>query len=134
MVGLVAASQTSNLGDLANNIPQGTRTVQVAGGLTTTTIAANSCVRNALADDCNWQLAARTGAQAHFAIIVDLYDNGTPADSSDDVTTLVGWALLRGLNLSDGDLVRPDHLLALVTPRSSRRGPPGPAPARRRPA
>ncbi len=94
MVGLVAASQTTNLGDLSNNIAQGMRTIQVAGGLTTTTIAANSCVRNALADDCNWQLAARTGAQAHFAIIVDLYDNGTPADSSDDVTTLLGWALL----------------------------------------
>jgi hypothetical protein len=114
VIGVVAASQTSNLGDLANNIAQGTRTVQVAGGLTTTTIAANSCVRNALVDDCNWQLAARTGAQAHFAIIVDSYDGGTPNDSSDDVITLVGWALLRGLNLSDGQTVMNESLPMLA--------------------
>ncbi len=68
----------------------------------TTTIPANACVRNALADDCNWQLIARTGPQAHFAIIVDQDPNGTPNDSTDDIITPLGWALLTGLDLTAG--------------------------------
>jgi hypothetical protein len=109
-IALVGASQTSNLGDLANSIQQPTRTVQIAGTGLTTTIPANACVRNALADDCNWQLIARTGAQAHFAIIVDSDDNGTPDDMSDDVVTPVGWALLTGLDLSVGQSVTGEAL------------------------
>ena len=99
-IGLVAASQATNLGDLANNITQPTRTISVAGTALTTTIPANACVRNALADDCNWQLIARTGPQAHFAIIVDQDPNGTPNDSTDDIITPLGWALLTGLDLT----------------------------------
>ena len=109
-IAYVAASQTDDLGDLANNIAQGTRDIQIGGTALTTTIAANSCARNALVDDCNWQLATRTGAQAHFAIVLDSYDNGTPSDSSDDVTTLVGWALLQGLSLSAGQTVMNEAL------------------------
>jgi len=101
-IALVGASQTPTLGDLANNIQQPTRTVSVAGTTVTTTIPGNACVRNALVDDCNWQLIARTGEQAHYAIIVDSYDNGTPNDTSDDVVTPVGWALLTGLDLTAG--------------------------------
>src|SRR5579863_7516456 len=99
-IGLVAASQTTDLGDLANNITQPTRTISVGGTALTTTIPANACVRNALADDCNWQLIARTGPQAHFAIIVDQDPNGTPNDSTDDIVTPLGWALLTGLDLT----------------------------------
>jgi hypothetical protein len=110
LIGYVAASQTDDLGDLANNIAQGTRDISIGGTALTTTIAANSCARNALVDDCNWKLAARTGAQAHFAVILDSYDNGTPNDSSDDVTTLVGWAVLTGLNLSAGQTVTNEAL------------------------
>ncbi len=99
-IGLVAASQATDLGDLSNNITQPTRTISVAGTALTTTIPANACVRNALADDCNWQLIARTGPQAHFAIIVDQDPNGTPDDSTDDIITPLGWALLTGLDLT----------------------------------
>jgi len=101
-IGLVAASQTSDLGDLANDITQPTRDVFVAGTALTTTIPANACVRNALADDCNWQLVARTGPQAHYAIIVDDDPNGTPGDMTDDIITPLGWALLTGLDLTAG--------------------------------
>ena len=101
-IGLVAASQATNLGDLANNITQPTRMISVAGTAVMTTIPANACVRNALADDCNWQLIARTGPQAHFAIIVDQDPNGTPNDSTDDIITPLGWALLTGLDLTAG--------------------------------
>jgi hypothetical protein len=113
-IGYVAASQTDDLGGLANNIAQGTRDIQIAGTALTTTIAANSCARNALVDDCNWQLVTRTGAQAHFAVVLDNYDNGTPNDSSDDVTTLVGWALLQGLNLTAGQTVTNEALPMLA--------------------
>ena len=98
----MAASQATNLGDLANNITQPTRMISVAGTAVKTTIPANACVRNALADDCNWQLIARTGPQAHFAIIVDQDPNGTPNDSTDDIITPLGWALLTGLDLTAG--------------------------------
>jgi hypothetical protein len=114
LIAFVAASQTDDLGDLANDIPQGTRDISIGGTALTTTIAANSCARNALVDDCNWRLAARTGAQAHFAVILDSDDNGTPNDSSDDVRTLVGWALLTGLNLSAGQIVTNEALPMLA--------------------
>jgi len=109
-IALAGASQTANLGDLANSIAQPTRMVTIAGSALTTTIPANACVKNALADDCNWQLVARTGAQAHYAIIVDDADNGTPNDMSDDLVTPVGWALLAGLNLSAGQNVTAETL------------------------
>jgi hypothetical protein len=110
LIGFVAASQTDDLGDLANNLAQGTRAVAIGGTAVTTTIAANSCARNALVDDCNWRLTTRTGPQAHFAVILDSFDNGTPNDSSDDVTTVVGWALLTGLNLAAGQTASGESL------------------------
>jgi hypothetical protein len=101
-LGVVGYSQTRQLGDLANNITQGTRTVAVGSLGATATIPANVCVRNALADDCNWQLTTRTGAQAHYAIIVDQNTNGTPNDNTDDTFTVIGWALATGLSFSAG--------------------------------
>jgi hypothetical protein len=113
-IGLVANSQTADLGDLANSITQPTRTISIASTALTTTIPANACVKNALADDCNWQLIARTGEQAHFAIIVDDDSNGTPDDMTDDIITPVGWALLTGLSLSAGQIVVEETLPAVA--------------------
>jgi hypothetical protein len=110
----IAGSQTTDLGDPANNLQQGTRNISVAGTALTTSIPANACVRSALVDDCNWQLVARTGAQAHFAIIVDDDQNGTPDDSSDDIITPVGWAVLTGLNLVAGQTVANETLPAVA--------------------
>ncbi len=82
------------------------RDVAVRGRRVTTTIPANACVKNALADDCNWQLIARTGAQAHYAIIVDeRLRTGRPTTRPTTSSRPVGWALLTGLNLSKGQTV-----------------------------
>ncbi len=113
-IALIAASQTPNLGDLANNITQPMRDVSLGGTALTTSIPANACVKNALADDCNWQLITHTGPQAHYAIIVDSDDNGTPNDKTDDVVTPVGWALLTGLTLTAGQTVVNETLTAVA--------------------
>ena len=103
---LIEFSQAPDLGDRSNNITQGMRTISVGGGLATTTIQANVCVRNsapiASVDDCNWQLTTRTGAQAHYAIILDNDTKGT-ADPSDDTNTVIGWAVKTSLSFSAGD-------------------------------
>jgi hypothetical protein len=109
---LVATSQSPDLGDYANDIPQGTRTIDVLGGLTTTDIPANVCVRSALADDCNWQLRTRTGPQAHFALIVDQDTKGT-TDQSDDTNTVIGWAIKTGLTFA-ADASATDETLTVI--------------------
>lgn len=109
----MGASQTPNLGDLSNNIQQGTRDVSLGGTALTATIPANACVKNVLADDCNWQLVTHTGPQAHYAIIVDDDENGTD-DMSDDIITPVGWALLTGLTLTAGQTVVSETLPAVA--------------------
>jgi hypothetical protein len=112
-LGLVGASQTPNLGDLGNNIQQGTRDVSLGGTALTASIPANACVKNVLADDCNWTLVTHTGPQAHYAIIVDDDENGTD-DMSDDIITPVGWALLTGLTLTAGQTVVSETLPAVA--------------------
>jgi hypothetical protein len=102
LLGVVNYSQTRQLGDIANNIAQGMRNVAVAGG-SSISIAANVCARNALVDDCAWQLTTRTGAQAIYAVILDQYNNGTPLDNTDDTFTTIGWAVKTGLDFSAGD-------------------------------
>jgi hypothetical protein len=98
LLGLVGFSQTRNLGDPANEMVQGTRTVNVMIGAVTTPqpVPANVCVRRqetlASVNDCNWQLKTRTGAQALYAIIIDQDTKGTEADT-DDTQTVVGWAI-----------------------------------------
>ena len=104
-IAIIAASQAPNLGDRGNNLTQPMRDIAVAGSAVTTSIPANACVRGALVDDCNWQLVTRTGSQAHYAIIADDDANGTPDDMSDDVVTVIGWALDTGLNLTAGQTV-----------------------------
>ena len=45
----------------------------------TSTSSANACIRNATVNlnDCAWQLTTRTGAQAHYAVILDQDTKGT---------------------------------------------------------
>jgi hypothetical protein len=101
LLALVGYSQAPELGDRANDIKQGTRSIAVTG-LGMTDIAANICVRNVLADDCNWTLTTRTGAQAHYAVILDADPRGTDNDDSDDVLTVIGWALKTNLTFAAG--------------------------------
>ncbi|HXT99823.1 MAG TPA: hypothetical protein VN903_02455 [Polyangia bacterium] len=98
---LIAASQSDKLGDRANDLPQGTRNVVV--GVQVFPIPSNLCVKNQVADDCNWTLTTRTGKQAHIALIVDQFDNNTPDDDTDDTFTFTGVAIKTGLDFAAGD-------------------------------
>jgi hypothetical protein len=100
---LVGYSQSTVLGDRANDMTQGMRTVMV--GNTPVPIMSNLCVVSAAVTDCNWSMTVRTGVQAHYALIVDHYDNMTPADDTDDTFTITGWAIKRGLSPVKGDPV-----------------------------
>ena len=101
---IIGASQLPALGDRENDMAQGKRTVDVdvGGTLYPIDIDANLCARNALVNDCNWRLITRTGAQAHFAIIVDHDNRGTDDDDSDDTFTAIAWALKRNLSFGKG--------------------------------
>ena len=105
---IIGASSNPALTDRANNIDQGTRSVDVEIGsnIYPFDIAANVCVRNsnplALVNDCNWVLTTHAGAQAHFAILVDQDTKGTPDDDTDDTFTATGWAIKTGLSFGDG--------------------------------
>jgi hypothetical protein len=104
LLGFVGASQLPDLGDRANDMAQGTRSVDVDIGGTPYPfdIEANLCVRNALVNDCNWRLTTRTGAQAHYGVVLDLDDRGTPDDDTDDTLTVVGWWIKRNLSFGNG--------------------------------
>ncbi|HXT99822.1 MAG TPA: hypothetical protein VN903_02450 [Polyangia bacterium] len=108
---IIGASSNPALSDRANNIDQGTRSVDVdvlGVGVVSIDIASNVCVRNsnpdALVNDCNWILTTHTGAQAHFAILVDQDTKGTPDDDTDDTFTATGWAIKTSLSFGDGTM------------------------------
>jgi hypothetical protein len=82
---VVLYSQVDQLGDKENNIPQ-------TGGMNVCGIASNTC---------NWSVIARTGTVTLTAMIVDIDTMGTQT-SSDDTTTIVGWAFLGGLSVAKG--------------------------------
>jgi hypothetical protein len=82
---LITYSQTDQLGDKANNIPQ-------TGGGNVCGIGTNTC---------NWSVVTRTGAVTLIAMIVDIDTKGT-ATSMDDTTTIIGWAFLGGLSVAKG--------------------------------
>ena len=100
-LGLVSTSQTRDLGAAENEIAQGTRTITVPV-IGAVDIPANACVRNALANDCNFRLTTRTGPQAHFAVIIDQDTKGTPLVDTDDTFTVIGWAVKTGLDFAAG--------------------------------
>jgi hypothetical protein len=109
LLAVIGYSQTRDLGDRANEIAQGTRsiTVPVVGAVN---IPANVCVRNTIANDCNWRLTTRTGAQAHYAVILDQDMKGTPNDDTDDTRAVIGWALKSGLAFSAGQVAGGESL------------------------
>ncbi len=91
-IALVQYSQTTDLGDPANNLPQG-------GG---TGLPANACINSTFATMCDWVLNTRTGQVDIYAIIIDVDTNGTPTDDTDDTWTVVGMAYDLGLTVEDG--------------------------------
>ena len=105
---LIGASSNPDLTDRANNLDQGTRSVEVdvLGQPYSFDIASNVCVRNsniaAFVNDCNWVLTTHSGPQAHFAIVLDQDTKGTPDDETDDTTTVTGWGIKTGLSFGDG--------------------------------
>jgi hypothetical protein len=99
---VIGSSQSDTLGDRANQLTQGTRTVVV--GASSYVIPSNLCVLNQSVSDCNWTLTTRTGAQAHLALIVDQFDNNTPATDADDTFTFIGMAIKTGLNFAANDI------------------------------
>jgi len=107
-IGLVGTSTSPTASDAANNLAQGTRKVHVMltqlGPGTDLDIPANACIRNTTVNlnDCAWQLTTRTGAQAHYAVILDQDTKGTPNDDTDDTFTVTGWAVKTGLSFDKG--------------------------------
>jgi hypothetical protein len=95
-LGLVGYSASRTMGDAANNIAQDTREVVVLG-VGAFPIPSNLCVKNALVSDCQWRLKTRTGKQAHYAVVIDQDQKGTPDDDTDDTFTVIGWAIKTGL-------------------------------------
>ena len=114
-LGIVGYSQTRDLGDRANELPQGTRPITVTGvgSVGTINVQANVCVRNAAVSDCSWRLTTRTGAQAHYAVVLDQDTKGTPNDDSDDTFTAIGWAVKTGLNFAAGQNASGESLALL---------------------
>src|SRR5262245_53263920 len=104
---LIGPSSNPGLTDRANNMDQGTRSVDVdvGGQLYPFDIASNVCVRNsnpaAIVNDCNWVLTTHTGPQAHFAILLDQDTKGTD-DETDDTTVVTGWGIKTGLSFGAG--------------------------------
>lgn len=81
---LLMYTQTDDLGDPANEL--------------TTPNNANVCFGNT----CAWSLVSRAGSVHVMAAIVQVTDpNNTPADSSDDVFEILGWAS-RAVTVEDG--------------------------------
>jgi hypothetical protein len=96
---LIGYSGSRTLGDAANNLTQDKRTVTVPL-IGDVMIDSNVCVRNALVNDCNWRLKTRTGAQAHYAVVLDQDTKGTTNNDADDTFTVIGWAIKTGLTFS----------------------------------
>ena len=84
-VAVATYSQSDLLGDEANEIAQPS--------------GQNFC----FGDTCNFKLTSRTGKVAVIAAIFDQDLKGTPADTSDDTQTLIGWAYKTGLTVAQGD-------------------------------
>jgi hypothetical protein len=99
---IIGPSADPALSDAANNLPQDQRmvTATIGGAMIQVPFPANLCIKNAYANDCSWRLKTRTGAQAHFAVVLDQDTKGTDKDDTDDTFTVIGWAIRRGLTFS----------------------------------
>jgi len=116
ILGVIGYSADSLASDATNNLTQDTRmvTVTVGAAMTAVAIPANACIRNALVDDCSWRLKTRTGAQAHYAIVLDQDTKGTDGDQTDDTFTVIGWAIKTGLTFAK-DMGADGETLTLLT-------------------
>jgi hypothetical protein len=115
LLGIVGYSASSTMSDAANNLVQDMRTVHamVAGMTIDAPVPSNACVRNLYVDDCTWRLKTRTGAQAHYAIVLDQDGKGTD-DKTDDTFTVIGWAIKTGLSFQK-DVGADGETLTLLT-------------------
>jgi hypothetical protein len=91
VVGILGYSQTTDLGDAANEIKQ-----PAGAGL-----PPNACVRAATVTECNWSLISRTGDVALSATIIDIDTKGNE-DESDDTSEVMGFAYKLGVAVEDG--------------------------------
>ena len=116
-IALIGYSADPLAPDAANNLAQDMRmvtaTIPPAMTMTSVSIAANDCIRNAYVDDCSWHLKTRTGAQAHYAVVLDDDTKGTD-DSTDDTFTVIGWAIKTGLTFAK-DMGADGETLTLLT-------------------
>lgn len=92
IIGVVLYSQSPQLGDEANDLPQ----PGGAGGL-----PGNTCVKSALGSQCAWRANVRTGKVSLVSIIIDLDTKGNQ-DDSDDETTVIGFAYALDITVGDG--------------------------------
>jgi hypothetical protein len=83
---IIVASQTTDLGDPANDLPN----------------SMNSCFARPANQPCPYTLTSRTGKVALVAAIFDRDLKGTPAMTSDDTVTLIGWAIRRNVDVTAG--------------------------------
>lgn len=83
---VIVASQTSDLGDPANELPN----------------TMNSCFVRLANQPCPFTLTARTGKVALIAAIYDRDLKGTPTMFDDDTLTLIGWAVRRNIDVTAG--------------------------------
>jgi hypothetical protein len=75
---------------------------------------ANTCIRiRGDSAPCSWTIAARAGAQVHYATILDGDDRHTPDDRADDVYALLGYAVGTRMDLSAGETRSDDDLIPI---------------------
>jgi hypothetical protein len=115
LLGLVGYSALPTASDATNNLGQDQRMIIVTtpAGPVSFPVASNVCIRNAAANDCAWRLKTRTGAQAHYAVVLDQDTKGTD-DSTDDTFTVIGWAVKTGLSFQK-DVGADGESLTLLT-------------------
>ncbi|MEO8699173.1 MAG: hypothetical protein ABI867_03990 [Kofleriaceae bacterium] len=93
-IGIVQYSQSDDTGDPANELPQAV----------VNNLPQNICVAVATTDPCTFTISARVGKLALVALVIDIDNKGTPADT-DDTQTFVGWAVRQGITTTAGGTV-----------------------------
>ncbi len=97
---VIVASQTSDLGDPANELPN----------------TMNSCFVRLAGQDCTYALTSRTGKVALIAAIYDRDLKGTPTNFADDTLALIGWATRPSVDVTAGTAPVAGMDLSLLAP------------------
>lgn len=92
-VAVAGYSQTDELGDRANEIQQPMAQPNA--------LPPNACAAFASGSSCDFTVVSRTGTVALVASIIDIDTKGTQ-DSTDDTSTVVGYALRTGIHVDNG--------------------------------